>query len=126
VPTLDQHALAHLVATGAFERQVRRGRLEYRRRRAHLLDRLAGLPQHVRLGGVAAGLHAVVLLRGGPPTERRLVAAADAHGVAVEGLSRFWHDQPRATGLVVGYSRPAADRFPAAVDRLVDVLSRES
>ena len=63
-PSLEQLTLAEMVSSGAYDRQVRRARLVYRRRR----DRLAAVLQDVpgvRVGGIAAGLHALVRTRRG-------------------------------------------------------------
>ena len=55
-PVLDQLALAGLLASGGFDRHVRRMRQRYRRRRDALLAVLAGRPTR----GIAAGLHLVL------------------------------------------------------------------
>ena len=53
---LDQLTLAELIASGGYDRHVRRMRIAYRRRR----DRLLATVQ--RVTGIDAGLHAVVEL----------------------------------------------------------------
>ena len=70
----EQLTLAELIASGTYDRHVRRCRLIYRRRREHLA---AALRQHVpaaRMTGVAAGLHVVVGLPPGA-SEDEVVAA---------------------------------------------------
>src|SRR5205807_10167953 len=61
-PTLDQLALAHLIASGAYDRHLRQARRRYRGRRDALL---AAVKRHLpgaHVTGLAAGLHAIVRL----------------------------------------------------------------
>src|ERR1700749_1023445 len=55
---LAQLPLAEFIPSGAYDRQIRRARLAYRRRR----DRLAAAlrRQDLRVTGIAAGMHAVL------------------------------------------------------------------
>lgn len=117
--TLEQLTLAELLAGGGFDRQVRRARLAYRRRRDRLLAALAG---RVEVTGIAAGLHALAHLPDGRE-EPEMVERAAAHGLALQGLRAF--TQPgyeRAPALVLGYARPPAHAFSATVARLSAVL----
>ncbi|WP_460754356.1 MocR-like pyridoxine biosynthesis transcription factor PdxR [Myceligenerans cantabricum] len=71
VATVLQHALAHLMATGALRRHVARCRRDYRHKRSMVAEALAGI-EGVRLRALAGGLHAVLELTGpgeGEPTE---------------------------------------------------------
>ncbi|MGV2914800.1 MocR-like pyridoxine biosynthesis transcription factor PdxR [Streptomyces alfalfae] len=120
---LDQLTLAEFIASGQYDRHIRRMRQRYRRRRDLLVSALAERAPHITATGVAAGLHAVLRLP--PGTEASAAKAAAWQGVAVEGLAEFRH--PRATmaaadGLVVGYSTPAEHAYGAAVDALVRAL----
>jgi GntR family transcriptional regulator/MocR family aminotransferase len=100
---LDQLALAELVASGAYDRHVRRSRLVYRRRRDRLVNALQHQAPRVQIGGIAAGLHALLELPAGDH-EEQVVACAAQHGLALERLNAY-----NATGryhrpaLVVGY-----------------------
>jgi GntR family transcriptional regulator/MocR family aminotransferase len=119
--TIDQLALAELIASHAYDRHLRACRLRYRRRRDQLVDRLAPV---AAVTGIAAGLHALVRLPDAS-AEAQVVAAAARRGLAVGGLSGYWHavagtGQP--AGLVVGFGTPAEGGYPAALDRLVSVL----
>lgn len=80
---------------------------------------------HVRVTGIAAGLHAVVELP--PGTERSVVRAAAWQGLAVEGLADYRHPgAERAAderdGLVVGYATPAEHAYPEALEALCRAL----
>lgn len=125
-PVLDQLTLAELITSGTYDRHVRRCRLHYRRRRDALVAALAEQAPHVRVTGIAAGLHAVLQLPPGAPSEVELLARAEEFELAVTGLS--WHladpalapDAPPA--LVVGYATPPDHLFPAALDALCGLL----
>jgi GntR family transcriptional regulator/MocR family aminotransferase len=121
---IEQLALAELVDSGAFDRHIRRSRLRYRRRRDLLLAALAPVPG-VRAQGIAAGLHAVVELPSDGPSEPEVLGALAADGVAVHGLSPYWHRSgARPRGIVVGYATPPEHAFPAAVEALGAGLAR--
>jgi GntR family transcriptional regulator / MocR family aminotransferase len=118
--TVGQLTLAELVTSHAYDRHVRACRLHYRRRRDLLIRRLG----RDRLHGIAAGLHGLVQLRDGGPTEEHIVERAATHGLAVGALSPHWHVPGRAgaQGLIVGYATPSTASYPAALDTLVRVL----
>ncbi|MEU7131906.1 PLP-dependent aminotransferase family protein [Streptomyces sp. NPDC046261] len=124
---LDQLTLAEFIEAGAYDRHVRAMRLRYRRRRDQLVDALAEHAPHVRVTGIAAGLHAVLELPAG--TERSTVQAAAWRGLALEGLSRFRHPAappaaaaPAHDGLIVAYGTPPEHAFPGALEALLGVL----
>jgi GntR family transcriptional regulator/MocR family aminotransferase len=116
---LDQLILAEFIASGSYDRQIRRTRLAYRRRRDRMTAALH--PRHTT--GIAAGLHAVLDLPG-PQAERKLVARASEHGLALQGLASFraaGASTDRA-GLVIGYARPPEHAYTTALARLCAVL----
>jgi GntR family transcriptional regulator/MocR family aminotransferase len=124
--TLDQLALADLITSGGYDRQVRRCRLAYRRRRDQLI---AALHRHVpgaRVTGIAAGLNALVTLPGGVE-EAAVLARADDRGLALDGLDGYHHGGPRhPPALVVGYATPPDHAYTGALARLTAGLSPES
>ncbi len=122
--SLDQLTLAEFISSGAYDRQVRRVRLAYRRRRDRLVAALRASAPQVRVTGIAAGLHAVLRLPPGP-REDGLVARAARHGLAVEGLSAYAMPGHDAGGpaLVVGYATPPGHAYSTAVARLCAVLA---
>ncbi len=118
---VDQLTLAEFITGGAYDRQVRRARLAYRRRRDRLVQVLADQVPAVAVSGIAAGLHVVARLPHG--TEEAAIAAAAEHGVAVQGLGTFTqpgHDHPPA--LVIGYATPPDHAYTAALARLAAAL----
>ncbi|WP_369182142.1 PLP-dependent aminotransferase family protein [Streptomyces sp. Y1] len=123
---LDQLTLAEFLASGGYDRHVRRMRRHYRERRDRLVAALAAHAPHVEATGIAAGLHAVLRLE--PGTERSVLKAAAYRGLAVEGLADYRHPaagpaaMPVVDGLVVGYATPPDHAYPAALAALCAVL----
>ncbi len=121
-PVLDQLALADLIGSGAYDRQVRRARLVYRRRRQHLVEALAERVPQVQVSGAAAGLQALVRLPA-DVDEAEVERRAEAAGLAVEGVGRYGADAAWGPALVVGYGAPSERGFGAALDLLCRVLA---
>jgi len=122
---VDQLTLAEFITSGAYDRQIRRARLAYRRRRDRLLELLAGYGPAVEVSGIAAGLHALVHLPG--RDEDDVVALAAQHGLAVHGLGAYTHPgHHHGPALVVGYATPPDHAYTAALARLDAVLSAVS
>ncbi|MBV6701405.1 PLP-dependent aminotransferase family protein [Kitasatospora aureofaciens] len=126
-PVLDQLTLAELITSGTYDRHVRRCRLHYRRRRDRLVAALAEHAPHVRVTGIAAGLHAVLRLPPGSTPEAGLLTRAAAAGLSLNGLT--WHRAEDAAGmedlppsLVIGYGTPPEHVFPAALEALCELL----
>jgi GntR family transcriptional regulator/MocR family aminotransferase len=123
-PALDQLTLADVIVTGRYDRQIRRTRLLYRRRRDALVAALQREIPAVHVTGIAAGMHAVLRLPDGV-SETAVVHAAARHGVLVEGLSIYCvsphDDDPPA--LLVGYGTPTGHAFTGAVARLCAALA---
>jgi GntR family transcriptional regulator/MocR family aminotransferase len=101
-PVLEQAALAELLASGAYERHIRRNRARYRRRRDELLALLASSVPDGRVGGAAAGLHLLLELPAGT-VEFEVVARAARRGLRLTGLASYRH-APGAPGLVLSYA----------------------
>ena len=85
---LNELALAHLLATGEFDRHLRRTRQRYRQRRDVLVEALARDLPDARVTGVAAGLHALVELPAGIE-EADAVARARARGIGLVSLAEL-------------------------------------
>ena len=122
-----QLTLAEFITSHAYDRHIRSCRLRYRRRRDLLIARLAPRPGRslpgLRVGGVAAGLQALLSLPDGAPGEQELVARAAQHGLALDGLAGHWHrpgDHPQ--GIVVGFGTPSQRAYPVALEALARVL----
>ncbi len=124
--SVDQLTMAEFIASGAYDRHVRRSRLAYRARRDKFV---AALQRHVpeaRVTGIVAGLHVVVELPKGQ-SEDEVVARARRHGLVIEGLDAYsaagFGDGPgHQPALVVGYATPPEHAFGGAIATLCAVL----
>jgi GntR family transcriptional regulator / MocR family aminotransferase len=123
---LDQLTLAEFIVSGGYDRQIRRARLAYRRRRDRLMTVLHGLG--LRVSGIAAGLHAVVDF-GRTSDECDALARAGEYGVTIHGLASYRAGGEGAqaggdrAGLVIGYARPPEHAYTTALARLRAVLA---
>ncbi|KAB0519410.1 PLP-dependent aminotransferase family protein [Pseudomonas extremorientalis] len=123
----EQNVLASLIASGAYERHVRRLRRDNEARRKALLDavdrHLAGLG---KLLGMAAGLHGVLLLPSlGSRDEPALQALALELGVGVYPLTPLFTSQgDRPAGLVMGYAGLTVEQIDEGVSTLAKVARR--
>ncbi|MGB6209949.1 PLP-dependent aminotransferase family protein, partial [Mycobacterium sp.] len=119
---LTQLAFTELIESGDLDRHVRRMRRRYRHRRDALVAALARYAPNMPVHGIAAGLHAVVLLPQGV-SEGDVLAAAQERQIALTGLAPFWHRKSRATpGLVLGYGTPSEREFASALEHLGRLL----
>ncbi|MEU4770663.1 PLP-dependent aminotransferase family protein [Micromonospora sp. NPDC023644] len=121
--TIGQLALADLIDGHGYDRQVRAVRRHYHRRRDLLLDRLGAIRGRYAVGGISAGLHALITLPPGGPTEAEVLAEAARHELALGALGSHRH-APGAHpgGLVVGYATPPSHAYPAALGALARIL----
>ena len=122
---LDQLALSEFIASGAFDRHVRRMRAQYRRRRDALAQVISQNRPDLRLAGIAAGLHAVVRMPEGKPAEDHIQAQAAERSIALHTLGQYWQvpPQPASAGIIVGYAAPASHAYRPALDALAALLA---
>ena len=122
--SFDQLTLAEFLTSGAYDRQVRRSRLAYRRRRDHLVTAVRRHVPQARLTGVAAGLHALLELPPGQDEDEIIARAAVRHGLALDGLRHYSAASgPHRPALVIGYATPPEHAFTGAVARLIAALT---
>ncbi|GAA0945786.1 PLP-dependent aminotransferase family protein [Actinocorallia libanotica] len=112
-PVVGQHALARFLASGAYDRHLRRMRRRYRSRRDALVEALAVHLPEAGISGVSAGLHLYLRL---PRPVPRLAEAAASRGVLVQTSG------PAA--LIVGYAGLGEARLGEAVARLSAAVRR--
>jgi GntR family transcriptional regulator/MocR family aminotransferase len=119
--TLDQLTLAEFIASGHYDRHVRRCRLHYRRRRDRLVEMLAVRAPGVRVAGISAGLHVLLDV---PGDAQDMVDRAARQGLALAALDRyrFRSDPSARQALVVGYGTPADHSYTGALELLCQVL----
>lgn len=127
-PVVEQLAFAHLLASGGYDRHLRRARRVYRQRRDAVVQALARYLPRARVSGVAAGLHLVVELPDGTD-DVAVAAAARAAGLGPLPLSQLRLRRQagagpgaRPPGLVIGYAAHSPNELDAAVQRLAKVV----
>ncbi|MCV7193019.1 PLP-dependent aminotransferase family protein, partial [Mycolicibacterium brumae] len=119
--------LADFIACGGYDKHIRRMRAVYRRRRDLLVARLAPLAPEVRISGLPAGLHALLLLPDG--AEADVLRRAEAAGIGLDGLAPLRHpdagSMPRGDGVLVNFAGPGEHAYPEAVNALCAVLAQK-
>jgi GntR family transcriptional regulator / MocR family aminotransferase len=118
-PALDQLALARLIASGEYDRHLRRARVIYRKRRDALVRSLTAHLPELPVEGIAAGVHLVLRFPAGCD-DTAIVADAGRARILVEPLSRFCVNVKNEHGLVLGYGR----LHESAVDEVAQALAR--
>ncbi|GAA2369954.1 PLP-dependent aminotransferase family protein [Nonomuraea africana] len=115
-PVIEQYALAHLLRTGGYDRNLRRMRREYRKRRDALVRALAEHLPELVVRGIEAGLHVYLDLPEGWD-EAEVVAAAQAEGLSAEpvGPMRFSEGPP---AMVMGFARLPAHHADDVIRRM--------
>jgi len=128
-PGLGQEALATLIASGAYERHIRRVRRRNGERRTALLAALAAeLRDRVAIVGADAGLHLIAWLREVPRRrEEELIARAGAVGLGIYPVTPLYDasaatDRPDCAGIVLGYASLDEREIGRGVRRLAAVL----
>jgi GntR family transcriptional regulator/MocR family aminotransferase len=120
--TLDQLVLAEFIASGHYDRHVRRTRQHYRRRRDHLVELLAVRAPGVTVAGISAGLHVLLDV---PGEAAEMVARAKRQGLLLASLDtyRFTPDPAARQALIVGYGTPPDHSYNGALDLLCQILA---
>jgi GntR family transcriptional regulator / MocR family aminotransferase len=121
-PSLEQATLAEFIASGMYERYLRRVRRRNATRREALLDAVGKhLRGRVEMTGAAAGAH-IVLWPTQHMSEGDLIVTAAARGVGVYGIAPYYLNRPTRTGLLLGYSRLTESEIREGIRRLSKVL----
>ena len=121
VSRFEQQTLCRFMAQGHFTRHIARMRLAYKRRMETFAAALrAELGPHLALGGTHSGLHFLLTLPGAGG-EQAMVAAAQAQGVQLRGLSEYYMARPetcRPDTVVAGYAALRSEDIPAVAAAL--------
>jgi GntR family transcriptional regulator/MocR family aminotransferase len=103
--TLEQETLAEFIASGMYDRYLRRVRRRNTLRRDALLEAVHEyLGDRVEVTGQSAGAHVVLWLRR-RMSEEAVIADAALRGVGVYPISPYFLRPPSHTGILLGYSR---------------------
>jgi GntR family transcriptional regulator / MocR family aminotransferase len=122
-PALDQLALAGLIASGEYDRHLRRTRGVYRRRRDALVSALATQLPELAVEGVAAGVHLLLRLPNGTD-DAAIVADAAKARMVVQPLSSYYVGATDDRGLVIGYGRLHESAVEGATKALARIVRR--
>jgi GntR family transcriptional regulator/MocR family aminotransferase len=121
-PTIEQLALARLLDTAAYDRHLRKARRRNRDRRDALIAAVARNLPDARVGGISAGLHALVRLPRQVDVQRLLTLAAE-RSLAVYPLAAHQVEAPPETdALVLGYANLSEPAIEEGIRRLAEVL----
>jgi GntR family transcriptional regulator/MocR family aminotransferase len=123
ISRIEQHTLAPFIASGDYDRHLRRMRLLYRKRREALVSALAEFVPQASVTGISAGLHASVTLPA-RYDETELTALAAQKGIAIGFLSR--HRVGESTGpttLLLGYAKLSETSIHAGIRGLSAILA---
>ncbi|WP_328607241.1 PLP-dependent aminotransferase family protein [Amycolatopsis sp. NBC_00345] len=114
-----QRVLVELARHGDLGRHLRKLRRELAERRTLLSDALssAGVP----ILGDDAGAHLVVLFESATEETER-IAAAERHGIRLDGLARHFAGTPTAHGVALGYAGCSREALVTALPTLVSLL----
>ena len=118
-----QAVMAEFMASGHFQRHVRRmRRAALSRRNALLAEWPQGVDGVGSVPAVAAGLHLTIPVQG-LEREQALIAKAAGVGVEINGLSNYWlpdsvTPQDRRAGLVLGFAAVPEVQISQALARL--------
>jgi GntR family transcriptional regulator / MocR family aminotransferase len=120
--TLEQETLAEFIATGMYERHLRRIR---RRNTAHRAALLAAIHKYLgartEITGDGAGTH-IVLWPAKRISENKVIEQAAEQDVGIYGISRYFLATPRRSGLMLGYSRMKENQIQEGIRRLSQIL----
>ncbi len=114
---LSQATFARLLHSGDFDRHLRHSRLRYRRRRAHLAERLAADAPDLRVSGLEAGLS--VCIRADLADDRAVAQMLKSEGVACEALSYYQQRPDPERGLVLDINATSDQQL----DRVIAVVA---
>jgi len=120
-PTLEQLTLVDLIASGAYDRHLRRMRRHYQARRRAMLDALVGSVPGGPAPSMDAGLHVLWRLPVGT-AETAVVARCRERGLLVLGESACHLRASTAPGLVLGYGNVPGHRAAEVARTLAEAV----
>lgn len=119
-PVLEQYVLADFVATGDYDRHLRRMRRQYRSRRDALVLALGEHLPEITVRGVSAGLHLLAELPYGWD-EASVTDRAEECGLAVEPVGPMRY-APGPPALLMGFARLPVHRADQTIRALAGAL----
>jgi GntR family transcriptional regulator / MocR family aminotransferase len=119
---LEQETLAEFIASGAYERHLRRTRRVNTTRRAALLSAIEQyLADRVTVSGSRSGTH-IVLWPRAKVSEATVIARAAAAGVGIYGIAGYYLKPPANPGFLLGYANLTVAQIREGIRRLGEIL----
>jgi GntR family transcriptional regulator/MocR family aminotransferase len=120
---IEQHALAYLLKSGAFDRHLRRMRAIYATRRQTLLAAIAAHLPEAEVSGVAAGLHVAATLAS-KHDEATVIELAARRGIGISFMTRhFLGPSPKRSTLLLSYAGLSEAGLRAGIKGVAAVLA---
>ena len=121
---LGQEALTDLIASGHFERYLRRACTRNAKRRRTLIGALREhFGERVEIAGDNSGVHLLVWLNQIKPRDvEKIIARAARVGVGIYPITPYYSKPPDRAGLLLGYASLNEREIRAGIRRLADVL----
>jgi len=120
--TLEQQTLAEFIASGIYERYLRKVRRRNAALRRVLLEAIhKHIGNSVELTGDGAGAH-IVLWPDRRVSEDALVARAASRDVGVYGISGYFLAPPSRVGLMLGYGRLNEHEIREGIRRMAEIF----
>ncbi|MDQ1453125.1 MAG: GntR family transcriptional regulator / MocR family aminotransferase [Acidobacteriaceae bacterium] len=119
---LEQETLAEFIASGAYERHLRRTRRTNAKLRDTLLSAVERhLGDRVTITGSRSGTH-IVLWPCAKVSEAAIIAQAAAVGVGIYGIAGYYLRRPPRPGFLLGYANLTVAQISEGIQRLGEVL----
>jgi GntR family transcriptional regulator / MocR family aminotransferase len=119
---LEQETLADFIASGAYERHLRRRRRANAVRREALLSSIERqLGDRVTVTGSRSGTH-IVLWPRAKVSETEMIARAAAASVGIYGIAGYYLRQPSRPGFLLGYANLTVAQIREGIRRLGELL----
>ena len=119
---LEQETLAEFIASGAYERHLRRTRRANAMRRDALLSAIVRhLGDRVTITGSRSGTH-IVLWPRAKVSEAETITRAALAGVGIYGIAGYYLRKPTQAGFVMGYANLTVTQIGEGIRRLSEVL----
>jgi GntR family transcriptional regulator/MocR family aminotransferase len=117
---LPQEALADFIASGQFERYLRRAGSRNAARRRALIEALREhFGERIEVAGENTGVHLLVWLNHvGPRDVESIIARAARAGVGLYPITPYYSHLPRRAGLLFGYASLTEAEIRAGIRRL--------
>ena len=121
---LPQEALADFIASGQFERYLRRaGNRNAARRRALIEALVKHFGERIEVAGENTGVHLLVWLNDIAPRDvKAVIERAARAGIGLYSITPYYADAPRRAGLLFGYASLTETEIRAGIRRLAEVI----